>query len=126
MPRTQRGTIDELAGYTLYDAAPGATPADDYFLYGSYTVWGSGLITFGSPTDPQIAFMSDITHHSLSSFPGDYISFGFPITSPGPIEVWGGGLMIRSTPPERSSATRVPFSGIGRIVTRLIFAFSPQ
>lgn len=97
MARTQRGIIDELAGYTIYDPAPGSTPADDYFLYGNYTVWGVGLITFGAPTAQQIAWMSTITTNSnLATFPGDWILFYSSVLpyNPGPIEVWGGGTMI--------------------------------
>ena len=97
MARTQRGIIDELTDYTVYDPAPGATPADDYFLYGNYTVWGVGLITFGAPTAQQIAWMSTITTNSnLATFPGDWILFYSSVLpyNPGPIEVWGGGTKI--------------------------------
>ena len=97
MTRTQRGTIDELAGYTIYDPAPGALPQDDYFLYGNYTVWGVGLITFGPPTAQQVAWMTTIASNSnLATFPGDWIRFSstFPPNSVGPIEVWSGGTRI--------------------------------
>ena len=105
MARTRRGTIDELGGYTIYDPVPGALPQDDYFeldvstghpSYSSITVWGVGLISFGSPTAGQIAFMADLASNSdLAAFPGDWISFGFPNYGQSPIEVWTHGTWVQ-------------------------------
>lgn len=105
MARTRRGTIDELGGYTIYDAVPGALPQDDYFEldvstghpnYSGITVWGVGLISFGSPTAGQIAFMANLASNSdLAAFPGDWISFGFPNYGQGPIEVWTHGTWVQ-------------------------------
>ena len=56
MPRTPRGQIDLLATYTFIDPAdPPDPPELDYYVTedDKYTIWGVGLITFGSPTQAQ-------------------------------------------------------------------------
>src|SRR5580765_8715991 len=95
MPRTQRGPIDLLTGYTVIDPSPGDPAQDDYYVMGNLTIWGVGLITFGAPTAAQQLWLADGTNYSdLSTFPGDWVSFGFPIYFPnatyyaGPIPIW--------------------------------------
>src|SRR5947208_5154849 len=68
MPRTQRGPIDDLIGYTVTDPTPGDPPEQDYYIaYGFtpsgvttvYTLWGVGLITIGYPNAEQQAWIAD-------------------------------------------------------------------
>jgi len=100
MPRTPRGPIDELAGYTILDLDGPTLPQDDYYEMftpaGLVTVWGVGLITLGGATDQEIAWMANVdTNSDLSTFPGDWISFGFtsPVQQAAEIEIWPGGMI---------------------------------
>ena len=96
MARTQRGPIDFLSGYTLIDPTEGDPPQEDYYVLGAYTIWGAGLITFGPPTAEQQAWMENLASNSdLSTFPTDWVSFGFsgPYI-PGELEIWSGGTWI--------------------------------
>lgn len=93
MSRTQRGTIDYLAGYTLIDPRPEDPPEEDYYVLGDLTIWGVGLITFGLPTAQQQAWIAD-GNTDLATFPGNWVSNGFPISTPGPIEIWPAGTWI--------------------------------
>ncbi len=93
MPRTPRGQINLLATYTFIDPAdPPDPPQLDYYTTedGLYTVWGIGLITFGSPTQAQKDWIANPDNYShLSTFPTDYVAFGgFPITTQGSIALW--------------------------------------
>lgn len=92
MPRVPRGPIDLLVTYTVVDAAdPPDPPELDYYLSedGKYTIWGVGLITFGAPTPDQQSWIADPGNYSnLSSFPTDWVSFGFPMTPLPAISIW--------------------------------------
>src|SRR5690349_13070071 len=100
MPRIPQRPIDLLAGYTIIDPDPNDSPGHDYYVMGNVTFWGVGLFTFGPPTDAQIAWIDNPANYSdLSTFPGDWVSSGFPITTPGPIPIWpegfwAGGVII--------------------------------
>ena len=107
MPRTPRGPIDLLVGYTIIDPAgppysddPPDPPEQDYFVSGNYTIWGVGLITFGPPTAAQQAWLANpanLSHPSnLSTFPTDWVSFGFP-RDVSPISLWQGATMVADT-----------------------------
>jgi Ca2+-binding RTX toxin-like protein len=98
MPRTPRGSIDLLVGYTILDPGnpladppiPPDPPEQDYYISGNYTIWGVGLITFGPPTVDQQAWIANPTNYSdLSSFPTDWVSFGFPLPLTS-ITLWQG------------------------------------
>jgi Ca2+-binding RTX toxin-like protein len=97
MPRTTRGPIDFLSGYTIIDPAPGDPPQNDYFISDNYTIWGVGLVTFGPPTQPQqdwIANPANLANASmLSTFPTDWVSFGFPMAST-PLTLWEGATWV--------------------------------
>src|SRR5215208_4236427 len=95
MPRIPRGQIDLLATYTFIDPPdPPDPPEQDYYTTddGLYTIWGIGLITFGSPTQAQkdwIADASSADSADLSTFPTDYVAFGgFPISTQDSIPLW--------------------------------------
>ena len=92
MPRTPRGPIDLLVNYTVVDAAdPPDPPELDYYHSedGKITIWGVGLITFGAPTAAQQSWIADPGNYSnLSSFPTDWVSFGFPMTPIPAISIW--------------------------------------
>src|SRR3954469_3169899 len=101
MPRIPRGPIDFLSGFTIIDPDPTDAAQDDYYQLGNYTIWGVGLITFGPPTVAQQTWIADGTNYShLSTFPGDWVSFGFPEYYPnatyyaGPIPIWSSATMI--------------------------------
>ena len=94
MPRTQRGTIDFLAGYTIIDPLPGDPREEDYYVLGDLTIWGVGLITFGPPTAAQQAWIADPANTDLTTFPGNWVSNGFPINTPALIEIWPAGTYI--------------------------------
>lgn len=104
MPRTPRGQIDQLDDYTIIDPAPlqdpplpPDPPEQDYYVTvdGKYTIWGVGLITFGSPTDAQQDWIADPTNYSdLSDFPTDWVSFGFPLP-PISITLWEGVTWVK-------------------------------
>jgi Ca2+-binding RTX toxin-like protein len=101
MPRTTRTPIDLLSGYGLVEPE-GDPPESDYYISGDYTIWGSGLVTFGPPTASQIAWFSDpanLTDASkLSTFPIDspvgWVSFGFPIAPGTSFTIWDGVTWI--------------------------------
>ena len=100
MPRTSRGQIDQLVGYTIIDAGdpdaeppiPPDPPENDYYEIDGYTIWGVGLITFGPPTPAQQAWMANSANLSdpskLSTFPSDWVSFGFPIAPNTSFTLW--------------------------------------
>jgi len=95
MPRTPRGPIDLLATYTFIDPAnPPDPPQNDYYVTADnlYTIWGVGLVTFGLPTAAQQAWLSDsdnlLSASSLSTFPTDWVSFGFPYPANTSIPLW--------------------------------------
>jgi Ca2+-binding RTX toxin-like protein len=100
MPRTSRGQIDQLAGYTIIESGdpeadppiPPDPPQDDYYEVDGYTIWGVGLITFGPPTAEQRAWLADsnnLNSAALVSFPTDYVNFGFPMDYT-PLTLWEG------------------------------------
>jgi Ca2+-binding RTX toxin-like protein len=92
MPRTSRGPIDLLVTYTVIDPAdPPDPPELDYWVTedGKYTIWGVGLITYGPPTAAQQAWIADPNNYSnLSTFPTDWVSFGFPIAAGTSFSLW--------------------------------------
>src|SRR5215208_296596 len=95
MPRTQGGPIDHLGGYTILDNWSADPPEEDYYVLGNLTIWGVGLITFGPPTIEQQAWMANLANNSdLSTFPGDWVSFGFSTQQWGEIEIWMGGMWV--------------------------------
>ena len=95
MARTQRGVIDLLFDYTILDIQGETPPEEDFYETNGYTIWGVGLITSGPPTDAQKAWMANIANNSdLSTFPTDWISFGFSTTQWEEIEIWTGGLWV--------------------------------
>jgi Ca2+-binding RTX toxin-like protein len=95
MPRTQRGPIDHLGGYTILDNWSGDPPEEDYYVVDNLTIWGVGLITFGPPTIEQQAWMANLANNAdLSTFPGDWISFGFSAQQQDEIEIWMGGTWV--------------------------------
>ena len=97
MPRIPQGPIDLLAGYTIIDPDPADPAQNDYYEMGNLTIWGVGLITFGSPTTAQQDWIADGTHYSnLSTFPGDWVSFGFPLYYPD-ATYYASGIRIWST-----------------------------
>jgi Ca2+-binding RTX toxin-like protein len=97
MPRTGRGSIDLLVAYTIIDPAgppyndnPPDPPEHDYYVTadGKYTIWGVGLVTFGSPTAAQQAWIANPANYSnLATFPTDWVSFGFPMAQT-PLSLW--------------------------------------
>jgi Ca2+-binding RTX toxin-like protein len=98
MPRTPRGPIDLLVGYTILDPGPLQNPPlppdppeDDYYVTadGKYTIWGVGLITFGPQTVAQQGWIADPANSDLATFPTDWVSFGFPMAQT-PISYWQG------------------------------------
>ena len=101
MPRTTRTPIDLLSGYGLVEPE-GDPPESDYYISGDYTIWGSGLVTFGPPTASQIAWFSDpanLTDASkLSTFPTDspvgWVSWGFPVAPGTSFTIWDGVTWI--------------------------------
>jgi Ca2+-binding RTX toxin-like protein len=97
MPRTTRTPIDLLSGYGLVESE-GDPPESDYYISGNYTIWGSGLVTLGPPTASQIAWFADpanLTDPSkLSTFPTDWISWGFPIAPGTSFTIWEGVTFI--------------------------------
>jgi Ca2+-binding RTX toxin-like protein len=101
MPRTTRMPIDLLSGYGVVEWE-GDPPESDYYTSGNYTVWGSGLVTFGPPTASQIAWFSDpnnLTDASkLSTFPADspvgWVSFGFPFPAGTSFTIWDGVTFV--------------------------------
>ena len=105
MPREPRGPIDLLVGYTLLDPGPlqdppqpADPPEDDYYVTtdGKYTIWGVGLITFGPPTAAQQAWIADPANYSdLSTFPTDWVSFGFPMAQTS-ISYWQGVTWVKN------------------------------
>lgn len=55
--------------------------------YTGITVWGSGLVSFGAPTQEQIDFMATLSSQTdFSQFPGDYIATSI-LTNVSTIEV---------------------------------------
>lgn len=99
MARTQRGTIDELGGYTILYLDSPTAPQDDYYeigtAFGPATIWGVGIISFGAPTAEQQAWMANIaTNSDLSTFPGDWVSFGYSTSQWNEIEIWTGGVWV--------------------------------
>ena len=120
MPRIPRGPIDLLVGYTFLDPGPlqdpplpPDPPEDDYYITadGNYTIWGVGLITFGPPTEAQQDWIADPANYSdLSTFPTDWVSFGFPM-APDVISLLAG----RDVGQEPSAAHRT-----GRLGRRLL------
>jgi Ca2+-binding RTX toxin-like protein len=101
MPRVQRGPIDELGGYTILYLNGPTLPQDDYYTIGTpsgtVTFWGVGLISFGLPTSQQTDWMANLANNSdPSTFPGDWVSFGFstPVQQAGEVEIWPGGAWI--------------------------------
>ena len=97
MPRIPQGPIDLIAGYTVIRATPGDPPQDDYYEMGNYTIWGVGLITFGPHTAAQQAWIANpdnlLTHETLSTFPTDWVSFGFPMGQ-SDITIWPSAAMV--------------------------------
>ena len=105
MPRTTRGPIDLLSGFTVTDPVDGTTAQDDYYEMGNLTIWGVGLITFGAPTDAQLNWIANGANYAnLATFPGDWVSFGFPYYYPdaayyaSPIAIWPIAGLVRITP----------------------------
>jgi Ca2+-binding RTX toxin-like protein len=105
MPREPRGPIDLLVGYTLLDPGPlqdppqpPDPPEDDYYVTadGKYTIWGVGLITFGPQTSDQQDWIADPANYSdLSTFPTDWVSFGFPMAQTS-ISYWQGVTWVKN------------------------------
>ena len=94
MPRTQRGTIDHLGGYTILDRNSADPVEEDYYVSSGLTVWGIGLITFGPPTQAQKDWIADPANYAdLSTFPTNWVSFGFPLFLP-EIEIWAGATWV--------------------------------
>ncbi len=101
MPRTTRTPIDLLSGYGVV-ASEGDPPETDYYISGNYTIWGSGLVTFGPPTASQQAWFADpanLTDASkLSTFPTDspvgWVSWGFPVAPGTSFTIWEGVTWI--------------------------------
>src|SRR5215210_931475 len=102
MPRTSRGQIDQLDGYTVIDPVgdptadppiPPDPPEQDYYELDGYTIWGVGLITFGPPTLPQQNWIAS-PPGGLSTFPTDYVSFGYPMAQT-PLTIWRGVTWVR-------------------------------
>ena len=77
------------SNYTIIDPAdPPDPPEQDYYIDGNYTIWGVGLVTFGPPTAAQQAWIANPANYSnLSTFPSDWVSFGFPMAQT-PISLW--------------------------------------
>src|SRR5689334_23338933 len=89
MPRIPQGVIDGLAGYTILALDGPTLPQDDY--YGS--IWGVGLIDYGGNFEAETSWMANLaTNSDLSTFPGDWVSFGFttPAQQFPEIEIWEG------------------------------------
>ena len=102
MGRSSRGQIDQLAGYTIIDPAgdpnadppiPPDPPEQDYYELDGYTIWGVGLITFGSPTLAQQNWIAS-PPGGLATFPTDYVSFGYPMAQT-PLTIWQGVTWVK-------------------------------
>lgn len=102
MPRTPRGQIDQLDNYTILDPPslldppqPPDPPEEDYYVTadGKYTIWGVGLITFGPPTTDQQTWIAN-PPGPLSTFPTDYVSFGYPLPIIS-ITLWEGVTWVK-------------------------------
>src|SRR5207237_10454462 len=94
MPRIGQGPVDLLAGYTIIDPDPNDSVENDYYQMGDLTIWGVGLVTFGPPTVAQQTWLANGGNYAtLSTFPGDWVSFGFSAYTPGtlyagPLAIW--------------------------------------
>ena len=102
MPRTSRGQIDQLDGYTIIVPAgnpeadppiPPDPPEEDYYELDGYTIWGVGLITFGPPTAAQKAWIAN-PPGGLATFPTDYVSFGYPMAQT-ELTIWQGVTWVK-------------------------------
>ena len=90
MPRIPQGPIDLLVTYTEVPPTAGDTPGQDYYETEDdrYTIWGVGLITFGAPTLAQQQWIGDAANSDLSTFPSDWVSFGFPLPPLTSFSLW--------------------------------------
>jgi Ca2+-binding RTX toxin-like protein len=97
MPRTRTVVIDDDNSWTIreeltLDPANPTAPQNDYIIvqtgfriysdadsyYTQIVIWGVGLVSFGPVTAQQQAFMANSgSTTDLSTFPGDWVAFGF-------------------------------------------------
>jgi Ca2+-binding RTX toxin-like protein len=100
LPRTRTVVVDDDNSWTIreeltIDPSSPVPPEDDYIVvdtgfpvyssaqsfYTQIVIWGVGLVSFGPVTAEQTAFMASLgATPDLSSFPGDFVAFGFSST----------------------------------------------